>query len=67
MKKQQDSGNKVPVDVPDIRKVEKKIQTENRKKITEVPEVPDEEPSKKSPEEMPERKEDNEVDTGKDR
>jgi len=66
MKKQNNEPDKkTPVDIPDIRKVEKRIQTENKKKITEVPEVPNEEPYTKLPGEIPERKDDNEVDTQK--
>lgn len=47
---------------PDTRKIEKKIQTANKKKIIEVPDnVPENKPYPPSPEEIPERKEDDEA------
>jgi len=49
-------------DFPDVKKIEKRIATENNKKLTEVPDnVPDEESNPASPVEVPERKEENEI------
>lgn len=65
MKKQNDPGKKAPADLPDVKKIEKKIQTDNNKKTTEVPDTPDDESYKKPPREMPERPDENEVETPK--
>ncbi|MFT3703248.1 MAG: hypothetical protein QM802_12800 [Agriterribacter sp.] len=49
-------------DFPDVKKIEKRIATENKKKLTEVPNnIPDEESNPASPVEVPERKEENEI------
>ena len=49
-------------DFPDIKKIEKRIQTESGRKLTEVPDnIPDEQASPGSLVEVPERGEENEV------
>ncbi|MBN8785765.1 MAG: hypothetical protein J0I84_01600 [Terrimonas sp.] len=62
MKKNKSSEKGGKADFPDIKKIEKKIQTENLKKIIEVPDRDtDDKPNTLSPIEIPERKEEDEA------
>ena len=63
MKKRKPNAEKREKDsIPDIKKIEKSIQTENQRKMIEVPgDVPEDAAHPDSPEEIPERKEENET------
>jgi hypothetical protein len=63
MKKSEEKTKKSgKADFPDVKKIEKNIQTEGKKKVTEVPDnIPDEQASPGSPVEMPERNDENEI------
>ncbi|MFT3748514.1 MAG: hypothetical protein QM768_09370 [Agriterribacter sp.] len=62
MKKNKSPKKGGRADFPDVKKIEKKIQTENREKIIEVPDHDTGDKSNKPPPiEIPERKEEDEV------
>jgi len=59
---EEDPKKKANPDFPDIKKIEKGIQTENKKKLPEVPDnIPDEQSSPHAPEEVPPLNNDEEV------
>ncbi|MCC6288038.1 MAG: hypothetical protein IT249_09140 [Chitinophagaceae bacterium] len=63
MKKNKSPEKGGKADFPDVKKIEKKIQTENQNKIIEVPDNDTgDKPNTPAPTEIPERKEEDEVD-----